>query len=172
MLTKEIKRKFRIYEQKIIVLWNKKLRIEALLYMSLIVELFTKEAIFSFEKIIEGSALQYNVGFNPRNLYTRADIESQPLGYLIKILDTYTRNKKLIKDLKHFSEVRNKCIHKLLDHEIKDINKELRNFNKFYYKLMVSLFKLNLNQLKLTEKSFFHVCDECFKRDSPKHIKI
>jgi hypothetical protein len=59
--------------------------------MSLLVEHFLKESIISFEKIIEGAAVSVNVGFNPRNLYSKQDIESQPLGYLIKIFDTYTK---------------------------------------------------------------------------------
>lgn len=172
MTSKDLKRKFNYYGKKIDALWNNRQRIEALLYMSLLVELFVKEAILTFEKIIEGAAVQHHVNFNPRNLYSREDIENQPLGYLIKILNTYTKDKTLIKMLTRFSKMRNKCIHKLLDHEMKDVYKDLAGFNKFYYELILKLMQLNTNQLNLVEKSFVHVCDDCFKKMLPKQIKL
>ncbi|KKT96351.1 MAG: hypothetical protein UW97_C0015G0015 [Parcubacteria group bacterium GW2011_GWA2_45_15] len=172
MTSKDLKRKFKFYEDKISSLWSKKQRVEALLYMSLLVELFVKEAILTFEKIIEGAAVQHHVNFNPRNLYSREDIENQPLGYLIKILNTYTKDKALIKMLTQFSKTRNKCIHKLLDHEMKDVHKDLKDFNKFYYKLMIKLMQLNVKQMDLVHKSFHHMCDDCFKKMLPRQIKL
>ena len=172
MNSKELIRKFNYYGEKVDNLWSKRQRIEALLYMSLLVELFVKDAILTFEKIIEGAAVQNHVNFNPRNLYSRDDIESQPLGYLIKILNTYTKDKALIEMLRRFSKMRNKCIHKLLDHEMKDIHKELSGFNKFYYKLMIKLMQLNTKQMELVKKSFVHMCDDCFKKMLPKQIKL
>src|SRR3989344_5808608 len=112
MTGKDLIRKFEYYDDKINVLWGKRQRVEALLYMSLLVELFVKEAIFVFEKIIEGAAVQHHVNFNPRNLYSRDDIENQPLGYLVRTLNTYTKDKALIEMLGRFSKMRNKCIHK------------------------------------------------------------
>jgi hypothetical protein len=172
MTKKEITRKFKYYEIKIEKLWAKKQRVEALVYMSLLVEFFVREAIIQFEKIVEGAAFQYHVGFNPRNLYSKSDIDSKPLGDLVRILDTYTKDKVLIEKLKKFSKIRNKCIHKLLDHEAKEVYKELKDFNKFYYELMISLFRLNLNQLELVEKHFAHMCDDCFKEALPEQVKL
>lgn len=172
MTSKELKRKFKYYENKISLLWSKKQRVEALLYMSLLVELFVKEAILTFEKIIEGAAVQNHVNFNPRNLYSRDDVENQPLGYLIRILNTYTKDETLIEMLRQFSKMRNKCIHKLLDHEMKDVHKELKGFDRFYYKLMIRLMQLNVKQMELVHNSFHHICDDCFKKMLPKQIKL
>ena len=124
------------------------------------------------EKIIEGAAVEHHVYFNPRNLYSRDDIENQPLGYLIRILNTYTKDKPLIEMLTRFSRVRNKCIHKLLDHEMKDVYKELKNFYKFYYQLIIKLLKLNVNQLDIVKKHFVHMCNDCFKKMLPQQIKL
>lgn len=140
--------------------------------MSLVVELFVKEAILTFEKIIEGSAVHNHVNFNPRNLYTREDIENQPLGYLIKVLNTYTKDKSLIGSLTQFSKIRNKYVHKLLEHEMKDVQKDLKDFDRFYYKLVIKLLELNVNQMKLIKESFVHICDDCFKKNLPKQIKL
>lgn len=172
MTKKELDKKFKYYDRKINSLWSKNQKIEALLYMSILVEFFVKQAILNFEKIIEGIAFEYHIGFNPRNLYSKNDLENQPLGYLIKILNTYTKNKNLIKNLKHFSSVRNKCVHKLLEHEVKVINKELKEFNRFYYKLVIELLQLNLNQLNMADKSFYNICDECFKKALPNQVKL
>lgn len=172
MTSKELKRKFKFYDKKIENLWRRHQRVEALLYMSLLVELFVKETILTFEKIIEGAAVEHHVYFNPRNLYSRDDIENQPLGYLIRILNTYTKDKPLIEMLTRFSRVRNKCIHKLLDHEMKDVYKELKNFYKFYYQLIIKLLKLNVNQLDIVKKHFVHMCNDCFKKMLPQQIKL
>jgi len=172
MKIKEFDKKFRYCEKKIDYLWSKKLKIEAIFYMSLLVEFFIREAIINFEKIVEGAVLNYNIGLNPRNLYNRNDIENQPLGYLIKILNTYTKNKGLIKRAKHFSEVRNKCIHKFLDHRIKEINKELKGFNRFYHKLVIDLLRLNINQIEVLNKSFGHICDDCYEKAKNKMVKF
>lgn len=169
---KEIIKKFRFYDQKINKLWAKKQKIEALLYMSLLVEFFVKDLIITFEKIVEGAAFSCGVGFNPRNLYSRDNIEDQPLGYLIKILNTYTKDKSLIKDLKYFSNIRNKCVHKLFEHKISKVNQELKRFNIFYYKLIIKLVSLSVAQSKLLKKSFKHICDDCFKKALPKVIKL
>lgn len=172
MKTKELDKKFKYCERKINYLWSRKLKVEAVFYMSLLVEFFIKEAIINFEKIVEGAVLNYNIGLNPRNLYSRNDIENQPLGYLIKILNTYTKDKDLIKRAKYFSEVRNKCIHKFLDHKIKEINKELRGFNRFYYKLVIDLLKLNVNQIRILNKFFGHICNDCYEKVKDKIIRL
>lgn len=172
MTTKDLKRKFKYCEKKIEILWSKHRRVEALLYMSLLVEFFVKETILTFEKIIEGAAVEHHVYFNPRNLYSREDIESQPLGYLIKILNTYTKDKTLIEKLSRFSKTRNKCIHKLLDNEIKNVQKELKDFDKSYYQLIIRLMQLNVNQLNLVKKHFVHMCNDCFKKMLPRQIKL
>lgn len=172
MTSKDLIRKYKYYDAKIGKLWSRRQRVEALLYMSLLVELFIKEAIFTFEKIIEGAALDQHVYFNPRNLYTREVIKNQPLGYLVKVLNTYTKDKGLIKKLTEFSEVRNKYIHKLLDSDMKDAYRELSGFDKFYYKLMTRLMQLNVRQLDLVQKHFVHMCDDCFKKILPKQVKL
>lgn len=172
MQTKELAKKFKYCEKKINYLWSKKLKIEAIFYMSLFVEFFMKEAIINFEKIVEGAVLNYNIGLNPRSLYSKNDIENQPLGYLIKILNTYTKDKDLIKRAKHFSEMRNKCIHKFLNHKIKEINKELRGFNYFYNKLLTDLLKLNLNQMTILDKHFGCICNDCYEKVKGKVIKL
>jgi hypothetical protein len=143
-----------------------------MLYMSMLVEFFIKDLIINFEKMVEGAAINFHVGFNPRNLYSKNDIENQPLGYLIKILDTYTKDKKFIQNLKHFSNVRNKCIHKLFNHEIKEVHKELGKFDRFYYDLIISLMHLSIEQMDLSKKSFGHICDDCFKKVLAQEAKL
>ncbi len=172
MTGKELVKKFEYYNRRVDFLWSKRQRVEALLYMSLLVEMLAKDAILTFEKIIEGAAVQNHVNFNPRNLYSRDDIENQPLGYLIKVLNAYTKDKALIEMLGRFSKMRNKCIHKLLDHEAKDVFKDLNGFNKFYYQLVIKLMELHTKQMKLINKSFVHMCDDCFKKVLPKQIKL
>ena len=74
--------------------------------------------------------------------------------------------------LGRFSKMRNKCIHRLLDHEMKDVFKDLNGFNKFYYQLVIKLMKLHTKQMELINKSFVHMCDDCFKKILPKQIKL
>ena len=168
----ELIRGYKLCQKRIDISWRKRQRVEAVLYMSLLVEYFVKEAILSFEKIVEGAAIGVNVGFNPRNLYSKQDIESQPLGYLIKTLDTYTKDKSLIKDLRHFAGTRNGCVHKLFGRSISEVNRELKDFNVFFYKLMLRLLQLNLDQRNHIEKSFHPICDLCFREMLPRQVKL
>lgn len=158
----------KLCKRKIETLWRKNMRVEALLYMSLLVEYLVKEVIFHFERIVEGAAIDTQVAFNPRNIYSRTDLESQPLGYLINILDAYTVDKNLIKDLRHFSKVRNECIHKLFGQKISTVNKQLTGFYRFFYERLIRLLDLNLSQLAHRDKYFYTICDQCFEKELKK----
>jgi len=168
----ELKRKYNYYSRKIEKLWRDRQRTEAILYMSILIEFFIKESILGFEKIIQAVALDAHVDFKPRNLYTKKDIENQPMGYLIRILDIYTEDKNLIKSLTHFSQIRNDFVHNLLYHEIKFINKQLEGVDKLFFELMVKLLSLNINQIEFLETNFHFVCDSCFKETLSNHVKF
>ena len=162
--------KYKYCNNKVDLLWKRKNRIEAVLFMGFMIEFFIKETIGTFEKIIEGSVLAYKVGFNPSNLY-RKDIEKQPLGFLITVLDSYTKDKRIIKKLRNFSEIRNKCVHGLFGQKLVKLNKELKSFNLFYYKLLFDLMKLDTRLLDVANKSFYSICDDCHKKAIKKVVK-
>ena len=168
----ELIRQHKYFTNRIDLLWSRKQRVEAVLYMSILVEHQVREAILNFERMVEGAAFALHIGFNPRGVYNRKDIESQPLGYLIRILDTYTKDKRLISKLRRFSKTRNDCIHNLMNCKIVEVNKQLKNFNRFFYELMIDLLHLNVKQLDFVGNSFFRVCDECFKEILPAQVKF
>jgi hypothetical protein len=159
-------------QSRIDLLWKKGYRIEAVLYMSVLVEFGVREAILNFEQIIEGAALGARVGFHPRKLYTRKDIETQPLGYLIRILETYTKDKHLITDLRKFAETRNRCVHKILGCDFNEINRDLKGFDMFFFKLMLKVLQLNIKQMEHMDKSFLPTCDDCFKEIVKRQVKF
>jgi len=165
-------RKYRYFNRKIERLWSKRQRIESILYMGILIEYLVKESIFLFEKIVEGASYRAKVGFNPRNLCSKKDIENQPLGYLIMILNTYTKDKILIRDLKKFSKKRNDIIHKLFFQDISKVNKQLKDFNVFFYELMIMLLKLLISLENHVKKEFVYVCDDCFKDINHTCIKL
>lgn len=162
---------YNLCKRKINALWRKNMRVEALLYMSLAIEFFLKEAISQFEKIVEGATTSVEIAFNPRNVYSREDIENQPLGYLIKVLDAYTADKNLIKELWKFSKVRNECVHKLFGQKISSISKQLKGFDINFYQLLIELLELNANLSSHSEKYFEVLCDDCFDKEIKK-IKL
>ncbi|MBA4311798.1 MAG: hypothetical protein C0417_04115 [Chlorobiaceae bacterium] len=171
-LTKqEMIRGEKLCRRKIETLWRKNMRVEALMYMSLLIEHFLKESIFEFEQILEGSAISMHVAFNPRRLYSRDDLENQPLGYLIKVLEAYTVDNNLIMDLRRFSKVRNECIHKLFGQKISIVNRKLTGFDKFFYELVVRLVQLLLSQIEHKKKHFNWICDPCFQ-EVRKQVKL
>ncbi|MHB2027144.1 MAG: hypothetical protein ACYCPQ_11025 [Elusimicrobiota bacterium] len=153
-------------------LWRKNLCVEAVPYMGVLIEYFVREAIGDFERIVEGVVMDAKVGFNPRNLYSKKDIEDQPLGFLIRILDTYTKDKNLIRDLRKFVAVRNKCVHKLLDQKENEVNRLLKNLDVFFYQLMLRLLKLNIKQRDFIEKAFHPACCACFDELCARKVKL
>lgn len=48
MTGKELVKKFEYYNRRVDFLWSKRQRVEALLYMSLLVEMLAKDAILTF----------------------------------------------------------------------------------------------------------------------------
>lgn len=170
--SKEITRGYKFCQGRIEKLWRQRQRVEAVLYMSVLVEFLLKELILHFEQIVEVAAMSCHVGFNPRNLYSKKDIENQPLGYLIHLLETYTRDKKLVQDLREFSRKRNACVHKIMDRRFKDIDRELKGLDIFFYRLLIRLMKLNIKQMDFMKKSFDVVCDKCFAEILPRQVKL
>jgi hypothetical protein len=170
--SKILLKKYRYFTRRINHLWSKRQRIESVLYMGILIEYFVKESIFLFEKLIEGTSYGANIGFNPRNLYNKKEIESQPLGYLIHILNAYTKDQTLIRDLKLFSKKRNAIIHKLFHQDIRDVKKQLKGFDVYFYELMIQLLTLVYNLHIHANNEYIYMCDDCFKNISAKQVKF
>lgn len=153
LTSNEILEGYLFCQERIKELWSKGYRNEAVLYMSVLVEFFTKKLIIRFEKMVEDAAFEAHIAFDPRKLYSKPNIENQPLGPLVRILGAYTKDKRLIADLDRFLQKRNMCVHKILQCKADEINRDLTGFDQFFLKLIWRLMELNTKQMDHGKKS-------------------
>lgn len=133
-------------EKRIKKLADNDLYLEIIFLFSGLLEKELKDLIEIYEKLIPKEFVdQDKIQFSPKNFI---DKDNLSLGKLKQYFSVYFSNKAVLKEIEIFNKLRIRVIHKIFDENIKNLEKEIKNYLPRFYRLMYQLSELEIYLIK------------------------
>lgn len=123
--------------------------IEAIIFLSIILESILNELLICHEKNFEANLKKYKLCFD-LNLYKVKPRGFEQLSLIKKYLSAFIKNDVLFCSIESFINLRNKCAHDLLSVNISALEKKAKNNFLKYKKTIITLYKIHKEILEKT----------------------